>query len=222
MPGTIKNIKAELICVIVNDGQAERILKYARSHGIKGGTVTMGMGTVPNKILDFLGLADIRKEILYLLAEQDVAFKVADEISEKFQFEKPNHGIAFTTSVCDIIGSRNIVCEPREGEDEMNQGKYHIINAIVDKGMAQVAIKAAERGGSKGGTIINARGAGVHEVRRVFAMDIEPEKEIVLILSEVDATDRIIEEIAKDLKLDEPGNGIIFVQNANRTYGVFK
>lgn len=222
MPDTIRNIKAELICIIVNDGHAERILQYARRHGIKGGTITMGKGTVPNKILDFLGLADIRKEILYLLAEQDVAYKVAAEISEKFQFEKPNHGIAFTTSVCDIVGSRNIVCETREGEDEMDQVKYHIIKAIVDKGMAQVAIKAAKRGGSKGGTIINARGAGVHEVRRVFAMDIEPEKEIVLILSEVSATDRIIEEISKDLEIDKPGNGIIFVQNANRTYGIFK
>lgn len=222
MPGTIRNINAELVCIIVNDGMAERILKYARTHGMKGGTIMLGKGTVNNKILDFLGLADIRKEIIFLIGEQEAAYRVADEINEKFQFRKPNHGIAFTTPVCDIIGSKNIVCDTMEDEDNMDPVKYHIINVIVDKGKAEVAVAAAERAGSKGGTVINARGAGVHETSRVFAMDIEPEKEIILILSEVDATDRIVGAIAQDLEIETSGNGIIFVQNASRTYGIFK
>lgn len=222
MPELNRNMKAELVCIIVNDGMAERILKYARTHGMKGGTIMLGKGTVNNKILDFFGLADIRKEIIYLLGEQDTAIRVAEEISEKFQFKKPNHGIAFTTPVCDIVGSRNIVCDFMEDEKNMDPVKYHIINVIVDKGKAEVAIAAAERAGSKGGTIINARGAGVHETSRVFAMDIEPEKEIVLILSEVADTDRIVEAMAGDLDIASSGNGIIYVQNANRTYGIFR
>jgi nitrogen regulatory protein PII len=51
-------------------------------------------------------------------------------------------------------------------------------------------------------------------------MDIEPEKEVVLILSRVERTDQIVDHIRKELKIDEPGNGIIFLQTVNRAYGV--
>lgn len=219
----LHNIKAELLCIIVNDGQADRILKYAREHGIKGGTITLGRGTVSNPLLDFIGLSDVsRKEIIYLLAEQATAFRVSDEISQRFEFHKPNHGIAFTTPVCSITGTKNIVCDLLNEGEKMEQDKYHVINVIVDKGRAEDVITAAEQAGSKGGTILNARGAGVHETSRLFAMDIEPEKEVVLILAETDASDRIIESISRALHMDEPGNGILYVQNTSRTYGLFK
>jgi len=53
-------------------------------------------------------------------------------------------------------------------------------------------------------------------------MDIEPEKEIVLILSEADKTDAIVESIRRDMKIDEPGQGILFVQEVSKTYGLYK
>lgn len=216
------NKKVELICIIANDGMSEAILKFARASGITGGTVTMGHGTVRSPILEFIGLADVRREILYLLAERDLAWSVLEKISRRFSLHKRNHGIAFTTSICDVVGSKNIICEDLEDEEHMDAVNYHIINVIVDKGRAEEVVAAAEGAGSKGGTIINARGAGVHEVGRVFSMDIEPEKEIILILSEVAMTHRIVDAVSRQLKIDEPGNGIIYIQNANRTYGIFK
>lgn len=99
---------------------------------------------------------------------------------------------------------------------------YQVITIIVDKGNAEDVVRAAEKAGSKGGTILNGRGSGVHETSKVFAMEIELEKEIVLILSEVEKTEAIISSIRKDLKIDEPGNGIIFVQDVNKTYGILK
>lgn len=76
--------------------------------------------------------------------------------------------------------------------------------------------------GSKGGTIINARGSGIHETSKIFSMAIEPEKEIVLILSEEESTEGIVASIRKKLKIDEPGNGIIFIQEVSKTYGLYK
>jgi nitrogen regulatory protein PII len=69
---------------------------------------------------------------------------------------------------------------------------------------------------------MNARGSGIHETRKLFSMDIEPEKEIVIILSETDKTEEITSMIKDQLNMDEPGNGIIYVQNANKTYGIYK
>lgn len=98
---------------------------------------------------------------------------------------------------------------------------YNSIFVIVYKGNAELVIEAANKAGSKGGTIINARGAGTHETAKVFAMDIEPEKEIVLILSEVESTQKIVDAINAELKIEEPGNGIVIVQNVSKTYGIY-
>lgn len=102
------------------------------------------------------------------------------------------------------------------------QPMYHVINVIVDKGRAEKVIDAANQAGSTGGTIINARGSGTHETSKLFAMDVEPERELVMIISECEKTDHIVASIRDHLKLDEPGNGIMFIQDANKTYGLYK
>ena len=99
---------------------------------------------------------------------------------------------------------------------------YQIIMAIVNRGMAEEVIEAAEAAGSKGGTIMNARGAGVRETKKVFNIEIEPEKEMVMILSKKDITEKIVSSIREKLEIDKPGNGIIFVQDVNKTYGIYE
>lgn len=212
----------ELMCVIVNCGLGSKVIKSAKHHGVSGGTITLGTGSVHSRILDYIGLADIRKEIVYMAAEKETAYEALEELNKEYQFNKPNHGIAFTTSICGVLGTRRIMCKHKKDERGADNIMYHIITTIVDKGKAEDVITAATEAGFKGGTIINGRGAGVHETSKLFSMDIEPEKEIVLILSEADKTDKIVSLIRENLKIDEPGNGIIYVQNATRTYGIYK
>ena len=82
--------------------------------------------------------------------------------------------------------------------------------------------EVATKAGAKGGTVINGRGSGIHETSKVFSMDIEPEKEIVLILSKAEMTESIVSSIAKEMQIDMPGNGIVYVQDVNRTYGLYE
>ncbi len=213
------------ICVIVNSGIASKILQRSKKMGIPGGTVILGKGTVNHKVANFLGITDSRKEIIKMVSDTKNAYEVLDRLNVEFQFEKANHGIAFTSSVKEVYGSRNI----KNKEDYANDieercvgSMYQAINVIVDRGNAEFVIDAASKAGSKGGTIIHGRGSGTHEVSKVFAIDIEPEKEIVLILSKVDETETIIKSISEELKIDEPGKGVIFVQDVNKTYGLYE
>ncbi|HHW46892.1 MAG TPA: P-II family nitrogen regulator [Clostridiales bacterium] len=214
-------VEFELVCVIVNFGLGSKILKIARRNGISGGTVFLGRGTVNNKILEFLGLSDIRKEIVIMLSNAKTAEQVIEKLDEEFHFEKPNHGIAFTAPVSSVIGVHSFTGETTEPERSIDI-MYQTIMVIVEKGKAEEVIDAATKAGSKGGTIINARGAGIHETSKLFSMEIEPEKEIVLIIAKADKTDDITQSIRKQLKIDEPGNGIIFIQDVNRTYGLYE
>lgn len=210
-----------LIYTITNLGVGSKILKSAKNHGISGGTILLAKGTANNSILDYLGLADLEKEIVLMISDQQTAHQALEKLSVEFKLEKPNHGIAFTTSIGRIIGTRSCSNNVEE-KDGFDNSMFDVITIIVDKGNAEDVMDAAKKAGSKGGTIINGRGSGIHETSKLFSMEIEPEKEVVLMLSEESKTEAIIASIKDALKIDEPGNGIIYVQKALRTYGVLK
>ncbi|MGI6145255.1 MAG: P-II family nitrogen regulator [Clostridia bacterium] len=223
MEKTPNNYELELVCVIVNFGIGSKILKTAKQCGVTGGTILLGTGTIKNRLLEFLDLYEVRKEIVLMIAEKTVADKALVELNRKFNFDKPNHGIAFSMPVKNAYGltsfQENQLKESRGVENTMN--KYNIIFTVVDRGKAESVIEAANEAGSRGGTIINARGSGIHETSKLFAMDIEPEKEVVLIISEENLTQKIASSIREKMKIDEPGNGIIFIQDVNQAYGLY-
>ena len=217
------NIKdIELLCVIVKSGLGSKVMHKAKQHGISGGTVLLGKGTVNNKILNFIGLADVSKEVVLMIANKKVMNEALIKLDEEFKFEKPNHGIAFTTPITNVIGMRSCKTVHENKEGGFDEIMYNSITIIVDKGKAEDVIDAATKAGSLGGTIINARGSGIHETSKVFSMEIEPEKEVVLILSKTNQTETIVESISKEMKINEPGNGIIYVQEINKTYGLYE
>jgi nitrogen regulatory protein PII len=98
---------------------------------------------------------------------------------------------------------------------------YNLIMTIVDRGKAEEVVDAAIEAGAPGGTIINGRGSGIHETQKVFSMFIEPEKEIIMIISPKDRTRKIVDSIRISLKMDQPGNGMVFVQSVNQVYGLY-
>ena len=218
----IEVTEIELICIIVNFGHGSKVLHIAKHCGISGGTVFLGKGTVNNRLLEFLALSDVRKEIVLVVSDRTSGDHLLDELNKEFKFEKPNHGIAFTTSITHVVGARCFAARQQRAEKGGEHCMYQSITVVVDKGKAEYAIEAATQAGSRGGTIINARGSGIHETSKVFSMDIEPEKEIVMILSEATKTQAIVDAIRAKLKIDEPGNGMIYIQDVNQTYGLYK
>ena len=212
----------ELIYVIVNYGMGSKVLQKAKKHGITGGTIFLAKGTVNDSLLNFLSIYEEKKEIVLMGTDSNTADQILFELNKKFQFEKPNHGIVFTTSMCTIVGCLHYKSEEYEERRGVNNSMYQNIITIVNRGKAEEVIEAAKAAGSKGGTIINARGSGVNETSRLFNMDIEPEKEMVLIVSKKDVTEAIVATIRETLEIDKPGNGIIFIQDINKTYGVYE
>lgn len=216
-------INFELIYVIINYGMGSKVLHKAKEYGIRGGTILLGKGTVRNAFLNFFSLYDERKEIVLLGTDCMTAEHALPGLNKEFKFEKPNHGIMFTTGTCKIVGSKRYQNEIPEEESEVGENSmYQLIITIVNRGNAEDVISAANEAGSKGGTILNARGSGIHETTKLFHMEIEPEKEMVMILSKEEVTEAIVNSIRNKLELEKPGNGIVFVQDVKHTYGIFE
>lgn len=209
-----------LITVVVGANGGSKVLNVAKRFGITGGTVFLGRGTVKNRLLEFFEINDVNKEIVVMVSESCLARQVVEDLNNEFHFDKKNHGIAYVMPIAMVYGISRFACgiNTDKGVEEV---MYQAIYAIVEKGKAEAVVEAAVKAGSRGGTIINARGSGVHETSRLFAMEIEPQKEIVLIISEPSGTEKIVQSIRDELHVDEPGKGIVYVQDVTQAYGLY-
>lgn len=218
---SLEDVKVyDLIYVIVNQGIGTKVLRQAKKYGVSGGTIILGKGTIINPFLNFLSLYDEKKEVVLMVANREVAENTLDKLNKQFKFDKPHHGIAFSTSTVEVIGSRSNIFKEDKSQ-VVDHPLYQIIVTIVDRGKADDVVEAAKSVGSRGGTIINARGSGVNETTKVFDMEIDPEKEMVIILAKNDATESIMSSIREKLEINKPGNGIIYTQDAMNVYGVY-
>lgn len=217
---SLRNYGLELIVVVVNHGMGRKIAKYAKSLGTSGSTVCYGKGTLkPNKLLEFFDLGQVEKEIILIINDSFSTKTVLEGLNKKYKFFKPSRGIAFSIPVKQLLGSNYIESKPID--KEVKNYMYNAIFTIVNKGKSEDVIEAARLAGANGGTIINARGSGHNENEKIFNLEITPEKEVIFILCNKDITDKVADSIKDKLNIDEPGNGIIFIQDVSNAYGLF-
>ncbi|NLM37113.1 MAG: P-II family nitrogen regulator [Firmicutes bacterium] len=211
-----------LLCAIVNFGAAGKVMSVLRQQGVTGGTIFLGKGTVRNHLLEILDLNDIRKEIVLSVTLSSLADRALEALNKQLTLYKPHHGIAFTIPVKGQIGIHHPEA-PDQSEERRggNKPMHNAIFVIVDKGKAEEVVEAAKSVGARGATVINARGSGIHETQKLFAMSIEPEKEIVMILAQTELTDAIVSKVSEELQIEEPGKGIMFILNVDKTYGLY-
>ena len=217
----MRNLKSrhlEMLVVIVEQNKASKVLHLADEKGVTASVAMLGIGTASRTLFDYLGLNDKKKAVLLLFGKTEEIEDLADYLVEKLELNKPNHGIAYIESAFNVFGT-----EDNEKENiKRGETMYNAIYTIVEKGNAEDVIEAAQKAGSRGGTIVNARGSGSEEARKVFNMFIEPEKEIVLIISEEKMTKDIVDSIRKETGIEEQGKGIIFITNVKDTFGLVK
>lgn len=210
----------ELIGFIMNANEGSKIVKLAGEKGVNGGTIFLGEGTVREGLLRTLGFDNIKREIIILIAPTYQAKEAFYYISEKKELEKKNKGIGFRLPLSNVLGIRK-----REAlnlkENKVESKMFQAIFVIVNKGEAEDVMKAAHDAGAQGGTIIQGRGAGEYEAKKVFNMDIEPEKEIVLIISQKEKSGLVINNISSELNIEEPNTGILFVTDLSETRGIY-
>lgn len=86
-----------------------------------------------------------------------------------------------------------------------------LITCIVQRGMADAVVQAAQDAGAQGATIYYARGGGVRERLGILGLAIEVEKEVINIIVATEQADRIFKRMYAAGKLDTPGMGFIYV-----------
>ena len=203
-------------------GKGSKALKLAKRSGAIGQTIFLGRGTVNNEILNKLGISEVRKEIFLAIVDEELEDIFYDEMNNKFGLHKPNHGIAFSISIQNFMKIKETEYLSNTEKKGVKNVDYEAIFVIVDKGLSEDVIESAQSAGAKGGTVIHGRGSGTSEKAKLFDIEIEPEKDIILILSKETECKKIVTAIKESLNICKPGAGIIFVLDVNRTLGLYE
>ena len=103
---------------------------------------------------------------------------------------------------------------------DINNVLYSLIITIVDRGYADQVMDAAREMGARGGTVLYARGTGVHETARFMNIAIQPEKEMVLIIVNNKSVKEITKAILEAAGLKTSGHGISFTLPVTDLVGV--
>jgi len=98
--------------------------------------------------------------------------------------------------------------------------KFELIVTITDRGYSDVVMDAARSAGAKGGTVIHGRGTGNEKVEKFFGITIQPEKEIIFILTPVKYKKQIMKAINEKTGLREKIQGICFSLPVDETIGL--
>ena len=85
-----------LFASILDDGKGSTAINVYKKSGATGGTIFLGYGTIEDKLLNFLGISESRKEIALTLIDRQKEDDLYKNMEEKFQLNKINHGIAFS------------------------------------------------------------------------------------------------------------------------------
>ena len=208
-----------LLCSVVEYGFGSKVITGLKPFSLFGTTVILGKGTIHNKFMKLLGIHETRKEICLSLVYSDQEDEIYEKLENKLKLEKKGHGILFTVPL--MNKEKTSVNEENKTKETKSMSNKEAIFVIVDHGKAHEVIDFANEAGAKGGTIIHGRGSNIDEKAKLFNLNIEPEKDIVLILAHKDKVERITDSIKVGMNIEDDYQGIIFVVDVSRTSGLY-
>lgn len=85
--------------------------------------------------------------------------------------------------------------------------RYSLILTVVNKNFGDTVMNAARAAGARGGTVLNARGTGKKETDTIMGITIEPEKEVIMILTDDAVRHDIMMAIYREAGLETRGAG---------------
>ena len=207
-------VKTKLLVSIADKDRVDRIIKLYKRYKISYSCSVNGVGTASNSLLSYFGLDEVKKSVVLTIIPSVLETKIMYDLHNKLELYKPGNGICFSISITSasryLSNIYSDMIDTKEEYSMKNDKEYELVVLIVSEGYASTAMDAAKRVGANGGTLINGIGLGSKEATKFLGITIEPEKDVVLILTEKDEKKKVMEEITNAVGLSHEGRGICF------------
>lgn len=103
--GNVAPIKLELLITIVEKNKAEFYADLIQAYDVNFQFITPAKGTAKADILDYLGLADSDKAVIFSMVRSDKLDDLVYMLGEKFRKIKGGKGVAVSIPLTSMIGT---------------------------------------------------------------------------------------------------------------------
>ena len=107
-----------------------------------------------------------------------------------------------------------------EADEVKEESKYSLVLSVIDSGFSETLMAAARSAGARGGTIINARRAGLEEAVKFFGVTLQEEKELVAIVVHERQKRELMNAIAQKCGINTTAHGIVISMPVEACAGI--
>ena len=102
--GNLAPNRLVLLVTVVNKGKGTFFADLLKNYEVNLQMSFVGSGTARSDLIEFLGLKDTRRSIIFSVMRADLADTVMAELEERFTTVNSGTGIAFTLPMSSVIG----------------------------------------------------------------------------------------------------------------------
>lgn len=203
---------------VISDSE-KRLKLLTNEFTLPFNTVMHGEGTASQGILDFLGLTKTEKIVLTSIIPDVYEKEILTYIKREMKIKEIGKGVAFTTPLSSSPKYIKDVFIEKKGAVMDSKTKYHLLLTIVIEGYAEKVMSVAKKNGANGGTLLKGREFGTKGFK-FFNVQVEPEKDILLIVCKEDEKNKIMTGILEKFGANTEAKGICLSLPIDNAIGI--
>ena len=221
--------RVKLLIAIVSGSDATEITEICNRESAALSYVLDGFGTARTAILDYLGLGEQEKKIVFSLIPESAERAILDGIQKEMSLYLVGKGIGFTlplTGVSAIVanglikGGHRDLKETSSGRKKKMERTHELIVVAVQSGFAEEVMEAARSAGAAGGTLIHAATLNNKKAEQIIGVTLQNETDILMILTKSEGKTAIMNAVRDAAGLKTDAGGVLFSLPVDNLVGV--
>ena len=179
---------------------------------------SVAVGTASSEMMDIIGLGSPDKRLFMSILPKDFADAVLKRFRKILLPGSVNSGIAFTLPVSGMSKYLSYVYDNKKtqiSENEKRKGEigmetnFSLVAVIANQGYSEEVMNAARGAGARGGTVIHSRMISDQAAEAISKLDVQDEKEIILIVSPNESKLAIMQAVSTKCGTHSEAKGVV-------------
>ena len=220
--------KVMMMLSIVEAEKGHKLIELLEKQEIKMNMQIVGYGTAPTEMMDIFGLGSNDKDIILSMASKKAINSLMANFGSSFSSYTKYGGLLI---VLNVLAVNRLVAEvlnhdlPEEislQEEAVmkNEHKHYLVMITVNRGYTDTVMEVAKKAGATGGTVIKGRLAESEKLNAITEMELQEERESIIILASADVSARILEDVNEKYGLRSKARGILCAVPVEKAYKI--
>ena len=229
MSQPVSSLQMRLLFLILPPALSEKAVSLFEKGHIPLQLRFAAEGTASDEIMNVLGLNSSEKIVLLCMLPKDNADILLGRTRMELGLGAINSGIGFTVPVSGasraLLHVMDFVTDaaadtPEKELTAMSEENYSLIMTIVDQGYSEEVMDAARTAGARGGTVFAGRRLVNEENLKFWGITVQPEKEIVLIVTARSQKVSVMEAVSTACGYQSAAHGLVLSLPVDRAVGL--